>query len=327
MAGTDPRRTVGDREHEAAEASAAGPPAPPPPSEDDVLDLRDRPSTGADDAEVIDLREHRPQPAPDAEVIDLRDHRPLPTLEILDVPVVQATAASALAEIARLGSDDAPARVVYVNAHTLNLCWVDPEYRRVICESSVVLNDGIGVELAARIQRTSFPENLNGSDFNPRILELAAERGWKVFLLGGRPGVADRAATTLQASIDGLQIAGTRDGFFDRSQDAEVAAQVRAAGADVLVVAMGNPLQERWLAANLDATGARVGVGVGAFLDFVVGAQKRAPLWMNRWGVEWVWRLAQEPRRMWRRYVVGNPVFLARVLRTHLARRRPRPRP
>lgn len=318
MAGNTPRRATEER-HETE--AVAGQPAPQPPV-DDPLDLRDRPASApADGAEVIDLRDHLPQ-APDAEVIDLRDHRPLPTCEILDVPVVQATASSALAEIARLGSNDAPARVVYVNAHTLNLCSVDAEYRRVICESSVVLNDGIGVELAARIQRTTFPENLNGSDFNPRILELAAERGWKVFLLGGRPGVADQAATKLQASIDGLQVAGTRDGYFGRSQDADVAAAVKASRADVLVVAMGNPLQERWLADNLDATGCRIGVGVGAFLDFVVGVQKRAPLWMNRWGIEWVWRLAQEPRRMWRRYVVGNPVFLARVLRARLSHRR-----
>jgi N-acetylglucosaminyldiphosphoundecaprenol N-acetyl-beta-D-mannosaminyltransferase len=92
------------------------------------------------------------------------------------------------------------------------------------------------------------------------------------------------------------------------------------------MTAMGNPLQEKWLAEHLPATGARLGVGVGAFFDFAAGEVARAPAWMNKWGVEWMFRLAQEPRRLWRRYVVGNPLFLARALKARLAgRRSPRP--
>lgn len=244
----------------------------------------------------------------------------LPQIEILGVPIGCASAPAALAEIERLVDGEPPVFAVYVNAHTLNLAASDPEYRSTLKGASVILNDGIGVALAARLRGERFPENLNGSDFNPRILELAARRGWRVFLLGGAIGVADEAARRLQNRIPALEVVGARDGYFGRAEDAEVAAAICSSGADVLMVAMGNPLQERWLAANLAATGARLGVGVGAFFDFTAGTARRAPRWMNRWGVEWVWRLLQEPNRLWRRYVVGNPLFLWRVLRERLSR-------
>lgn len=239
----------------------------------------------------------------------------LPSVEILGVEVTSASSSAAVDEIERLADGEPPLLVVYVNAHTLNLASTDDSYLELIRSAGVVLNDGIGVALAARLHGHRFPENLNGSDFNPRILELAARRRWRVFLLGASAGVAETAARRLVERWPDLEIVGTRDGFFSRSQDAEVAASIKALSADLVMVAMGNPLQERWLAENLHATGARVGVGVGAFFDFTAGTAKRAPGWMNRAGIEWVWRLVQEPRRLWKRYVVGNPVFLVRVLR------------
>jgi exopolysaccharide biosynthesis WecB/TagA/CpsF family protein len=117
-----------------------------------------------------------------------------------------------------------------------------------------------------------------------------------------------------------LKVAGARDGYWSPGSDAEVATEIRSSGAEVVMAALGNPLQERWLAAHLEDTGARLGVGVGAFFDFAAGEVARAPAWMNRLGVEWVFRLLQEPRRLWGRYVVGNPLFLARVLRAKLKR-------
>ncbi|CAN5904481.1 WecB/TagA/CpsF family glycosyltransferase [soil metagenome] len=245
--------------------------------------------------------------------------RTWPVLWVLGVPVVKADPESALRAIesafesARSGGP--PALLAYVNAHTLNLAAEDPDYRDLLCRAALVLNDGAGLALAARLQGDRFPANLNGSDFSPALLELAARRGWRVFLLGGRPGVAEEATRRLQARIGGLQIVGARDGYFPPGRDAEVAAEVRAAGADLMMVAMGNPLQERWLEAHLEATGARLGIGVGAFLDFASGRVARAPAWLNRLGIEWVWRLAREPRRMWRRYILGNPLFLWRVCR------------
>lgn len=238
------------------------------------------------------------------------------------MPVTSATAGAAIAEIERLADAHPPLLVAYVNAHTLNVCATDGGYKSLVRSADVVLNDGIGVSIAARLQGRRFPENLNGSDFNPVILELAARRGWGAFLLGAAPGVAAEAGRRLTERIPGLLISGTKDGYFPRSEDASVAAEVRASGAQVVMVAMGNPLQERWLEANLAATGALIGVGVGAFFDFTAGTARRAPAWMNRAGIEWVWRLVQEPARLWKRYVVGNPLFLWRALRDALALRR-----
>ena len=245
----------------------------------------------------------------------------LPQIEILDVPVSCATAADALSEIERMVDAHPPLLVAYVNAHTLNIAASGAAYKSLLKSADVVLNDGIGVALAARVRGQRFPENLNGSDFNPRILELAARRGWKAYFLGAGPGVAAEAARRLEEQIPGLEVVGSRDGFFPRAEDPVVAAAIAASGAELVMVAMGNPLQERWLESNLARTGALLGVGVGAFFDFAAGTAKRAPAWMNRAGVEWVWRLLQEPGRLWKRYVVGNPVFLARVLRDRFRKR------
>lgn len=248
------------------------------------------------------------------------DHS-LPQIEILGVPIVKARRTEAVAAIENLVDTAPPALVVYVNAHTLNLASTDPAYRELLQSASLVLNDGSGVALAAKMNGDAFPENLNGSDFNPLILELAARRGWAVFFLGASPGVAEEAARRLKVRIPELTVAGTRDGFFPRSEDAAVAAAIKTTGAHVVMVAMGNPLQEFWLRDNLAASGASLGVGVGAFFDFSAENVKRAPAWMNKAGIEWVFRLLQEPKRLWKRYVVGNPVFLLRVLKERRARR------
>ncbi len=241
------------------------------------------------------------------------------TVEVLGVPVARLTAAAAREEIVRLYERDRPALVAYANAHTLNLASRDSGYREVLLSADMVLNDGAGLAIAGRIFGRPFPENLNGSDFNPALLEEAAERGWPVYFLGAEPGVAEEAARRLSARIEGLRIVGIRDGYFPAAESDAVARAIAATGAGVLMVAMGNPLQELWLNRYLEATGVRLGVGVGAFLDFSAGAVPRAPAWVNRLGLEWVYRLLQEPRRMWRRYVLGNPLFLARVLRARFS--------
>lgn len=231
------------------------------------------------------------------------------------MPVARARRAQALAAVERAADAPEPALIAYVNAHSLNLAWSDPSYRDILRRAAVVLNDGAGLAIAGRIYGAPFPENLNGSDFNPEIVALAARRGWRIYFLGAGSGVAHEAARRLQERYPGLRIAGVSDGYFPRSEDRNVAELIKAARADVVLAAFGNPLQEQWLDRYLAGTGARLGVGVGAFFDFTAGNVRRAPAWMNRWGIEWLWRLVQEPKRLWRRYILGNPLFLVRVLR------------
>lgn len=236
-----------------------------------------------------------------------------PALQVLGVTVACLDAGSALSEIERLYERKAPASVMHVNAHTLNLATEDPSYRAVLNSADLILNDGKGIMLAARLQGSRFLEDLNGNLFGPHLLQLAASNDWPVFLLGGKPGIGEAAALRLTDRIPGLRVVGVRDGYFGRGKDAEVAEEIKETGAGLILVALGNPLQERWLHCWLPATGASVGVGVGAFFDFQAGVVRRAPRWMNWLGVEWVYRLLVEPRRMWRRYIIGNPMFLIRV--------------
>lgn len=240
------------------------------------------------------------------------------SISILGVEVTAMSRTEALRRVEALADAPAAAIVAFVNAHTVNVAVRDRRFRSALGAADLVLNDGIGVQIAARLQGRCFRENLNGSDFLPHVLDVAAQRGWRVFLLGGRAGVAQAAADAARRARPTLDVCGARDGFFDPSESPTVAAEVNRSGADVLLVGMGNPAQELWLSEWLPRTGARLGIGVGAFFDFQSGTLPRAPRLMSRAGVEWAYRLAREPRRLARRYLLGMPLFLLRVVAERL---------
>lgn len=245
----------------------------------------------------------------------------IPTTTVLGVGVAVLDVASALAEVRRLLEGQRPAVLAYANAHTLNVASRNQEFLRVLREADLVLNDGSGLALAARLRGQTFPANLNGTDFTPKVLLAAADCGASVFLLGGAPGVAEAAAERLLADIPGLTVAGCAHGYCDEAELPALLAAIRASNARLLLVGMGNPQQELWLAEHLADTGAVLGVAVGAFLDFAAQRVPRAPIWMRSAGIEWVYRLAREPRRLFGRYVAGNPLFLQRVVLEQLAER------
>jgi exopolysaccharide biosynthesis WecB/TagA/CpsF family protein len=246
-----------------------------------------------------------------------------PTVDILGVPFARLDPEAALAHVERLYDDDAPAVIAHANVHTVNLAVEDPSYRDVLRRANLVLNDGKGVMLAARLFGARFPADLNGNFFGPLVLRHAASRGWPTFFFGSRPGVARRVAQRLTEGMPGLDVVGVRDGFVHRDEESEVADEIRSSGAGLVFVALGNPRQELWLDGHIRSTGARLGIGVGAFFDFQAGEVRRAPAWMNHLGLEWVHRLGLEPRRMWRRYLLGNPLFIARVLRERFSAHAP----
>jgi alpha-1,3-mannosyltransferase len=203
--------------------------------------------------------------------------------------------------------------VAFANAHALNVASTNMRYRQVL-QTSAVVNDGIGIDAASRILfGSSFPHNLNGSDFTPHYL-TATKHDFRIFLLGGLPGVAEKAAQRLSEICPRHSIVGVRDGFFEPHENAAVVDEIRASKANLILVAMGIPVQEFWLAENLEQTGCQVGFAVGALFDFLAGKFPRAPSWIQSIRFEWVYRFAIEPRRLFRRYIVGNPVFLFRVI-------------
>lgn len=203
-------------------------------------------------------------------------------------------------------------RAAFVNAHCINVAYNNHAYRNALESADLLLPDGAGIDLAARWQGTPLAANLNGTDLCPMLLAEAARRGLSVFLLGGQAGVAEGAANALSRTLPELRIAGTLDGFVQADPGMAIPA-INDSGADILLVAMGVPLQDLWLAQHADALRPRLVMGVGALFDFLAGRVRRAPLWIRRIRMEWVWRLAMEPRRMFGRYVIGNIVFLWRA--------------
>ncbi len=203
-------------------------------------------------------------------------------------------------------------KIAFANAHLVNVAAAD-EALRAALEEFTVLPDGVGVDLASRILHGArFPDNLNGTDFTPRYLARAS-RALKVGLLGARPGVAQAAAGALAAHAPRHRYTVFGDGFFSEEKEAAILRHLEAARPDILLVAFGNPRQELWIAQRLDQRHCSAALGVGALFDFLAGEVSRAPDWVRAARLEWVWRLALEPGRLWRRYVLGNPVFLARV--------------
>jgi alpha-1,3-mannosyltransferase len=234
------------------------------------------------------------------------------TRAVLDVPV-QARSFDEAVELidARYGRGEHVA-VAFANAHMLNVATGNPEFRLAL-QQALVLNDGIGVDIASRLLYGSpFPENLNGTDFSPNYLRRTKHR-FRIFLLGARPGTAELAARRLSALCPRHKIVGCHHGHFDPGEDTAVVDLIRRSGANVVLVAMGNPKQELFIHQHLAATGCRLGIGVGALFDFLAGNVPRAAPAMQRWRLEWLHRLAQEPRRLAGRYLLGNPLFLMRI--------------
>lgn len=231
------------------------------------------------------------------------------TRVIQGVPIDTRSGSEVIQAIDLAVEQRTPLRVAIANAHTINLTRINPAYREQL-EGFLVLNDGAGVNLASQWKYgKAFCENLNGTDFVPRLLTHST-RPLRVFLVGARPEVVAMAYQQFSVQYPHHRWVGYHDGYISPTEEEAVCASIRRSAPDLLLVAMGNPLQEEWIARCSEKTGATVCIGVGALFDFVAGKVQRAPLWIRQLKCEWVFRLAQEPGRMWRRYLIGNLTFL-----------------
>lgn len=233
----------------------------------------------------------------------------LPMTRVLGQPIVDATSDDCVTALL----DGRERTVFFLNAHCANLRARDRGYAAALARADAVLPDGIGVELAARMTGDRLTENLNGTDFTPELLRAAARQGLSVFLFGARPGTAEAAAERLMADIPGLRIAGTRDGYAGSADPERAVQEINASGADILLVAMGVPMQELWIDRHRPDLAPRLVLGVGALFDFLAGNVRRAPAPVRKARLEWAWRLALEPRRLASRYLLGNGTFLMRA--------------
>ena len=245
---------------------------------------------------------------------------------LLGVPFDNLTVAQALGRIDEMIQSGRPHYVVTANLDFCVQAFDDVELRRILFDAHLVLCDGTPLVWASRLFGNPLPERVAGADLVPKLIERAAREGHRVFFLGGAPEVAREAVARLQALHPNLTIAGHYSPpyrpLLDMDHD-EIAARIRAARPDLLLVSFGCPKAEKWIAMHYRALGVPVTIGVGATIDFLAGRVPRAPGWMQRSGLEWIFRLAQEPRRLYSRYAKDlwhvGPALLSQILLQRLA--------
>jgi N-acetylglucosaminyldiphosphoundecaprenol N-acetyl-beta-D-mannosaminyltransferase len=217
--------------------------------------------------------------------------------------------------------EDGVARQVSVNAAKLVALREDDRLREIVAHCDIVNADGQSVVWASRMLGDPLPERVAGIDLMDRLLLLAERHAYRVFFLGATPRVLERAVGTIRAQHPRLRVAGYHDGYFKVDDEDAVRAEIRATTPDILFVAMSSPRKEYWLD-NADDLDARLVMGVGGALDVLAGDVRRAPGWIQRLGLEWLYRLAQEPGRLWRRYLTTNARFLLLLAREEIGRAR-----
>jgi N-acetylglucosaminyldiphosphoundecaprenol N-acetyl-beta-D-mannosaminyltransferase len=232
---------------------------------------------------------------------------------LLGVPIDPLTESQAVDWVARAIVEGGPRLLISVNPERIMHAGRDPVFAAVLRRADLALADGAGVLWAARRMGHPLTERVAGVDFIRALAARGAKEGWRFFFLGGAPGVAEAAGRTLAAAYPGFTLAGALAGSPDPAGDAEALAAIRASQAQLLFLAYGAAAEEAWLDRNLAGSGVAMGMGVGGAFDFISGRARRAPLWMRRRGLEWLYRLGREPWR-WRR-MLALPRFAVRVLR------------
>ncbi|MES1941382.1 WecB/TagA/CpsF family glycosyl transferase [Salinisphaera sp. T5B8] len=247
----------------------------------------------------------------------------LQTIELFGLNLVDAAFTAAADHIVARAAAKHPTVVNFLilNAHCVNVAARNRAYRQRLAESDLLLPDGSGMRIAAHMAGKQFGDNLNGTDLFPALCERAAKQGLAIYLLGGSPGTAERAAAEMQRRYPGLIVAGTQHGYFSEAEQDQVIARINRARPALLFVGFGVPLQEEWIASHRDALDVPVKLGVGGLFDYYAGNVVRAPQLVRKVGCEWAWRLAQEPRRLAKRYLWGNFAFLAYAFAVAVAER------
>ena len=208
----------------------------------------------------------------------------------------------------------------YVNVHAVNIATRDLAFRRFLNSSFRAYCDGEGVRVGARILGRQLPRRIVLTYWIWDLCALFEKRGISIFLLGGMQGVAERAASRLIQRFPLLRVCGVHHGYFEKegAENDSVLEAIGIASPDVLFVGFGMPLQEHWIETNFQRIAAHVIMPAGSMIDYVAGEKRTTPAWMADHGMEWLFRLVQDPKRLWKRYLIGNPLFLMRIVRTRL---------
>lgn len=233
-------------------------------------------------------------------------------ISVLDIMIDCVTMQEAVDTIQRFIDSGKPHLIATANAEMVMFSQQDRELADILNHADLVVPDGAGVVWAARYQGAPMPERVAGYDLAQRLLALSAQRGHRVFMFGGAPGVAEKAKAAAEKNYPGLQIAGTRSGFFSPEDEAAIINEIREAEPAILLAALGVPKQEKWLQAHLSALNVPICMGVGGTFDVMAGNVRRAPVWMQRANLEWLFRLLNQPSRAIR--MLALPRFVLKVM-------------
>ncbi|WP_170235826.1 WecB/TagA/CpsF family glycosyltransferase [Colwellia demingiae] len=203
--------------------------------------------------------------------------------------------------------------VFFINVHSINLSISDPKFFNQLSNANALFADGSGMRLAAKKAGFLLNGNNNGTDMLPHICRSCVEKNQSLYFFGAKPGIAQQAANALCNQFPGLNITGTEHGYNEDNNSEQIIESINNSGCDILLVAMGSPVQEKWLLDHRDKLQCKTALAVGGLFDFYSGNISRSPMWLREIGMEWMWRLLQEPRDKFNRYVIGNPIFLYRT--------------
>ncbi|MGI6093633.1 MAG: WecB/TagA/CpsF family glycosyltransferase [Negativicutes bacterium] len=231
---------------------------------------------------------------------------------VLDVMIDAVTMTEAVDILDSYVSQSKPHLVATANAEMVMMAQNDKELANILNKADLVVPDGAGVVWAARFKGFEVPERVAGVDLVQNFLVRSVQKNYRIFLFGGAPGVAEKAKAAAKSRYPGVQIVGTRNGFFTEETEKDIIDEINASGANVLLVALGVPKQEKWLSRNLEKLSVSLAIGVGGTLDVMAGAVKRAPLWMQRANLEWLFRLTLQPQRVLR--MIALPHFVLKVI-------------
>ncbi|MDD1763033.1 MAG: WecB/TagA/CpsF family glycosyltransferase [Methanothrix sp.] len=208
---------------------------------------------------------------------------------------------------------------VVINVAKLVEMHKDPELRRIINECDLINVDGMPIVWASRILGQPIPERVAGVDLFQHLVKLCAEKGYRPYFFGAKDEVVEKVVETFMKKYPNLHVAGYRNGYFSKAEELGIAEKIRDSKADMLFVAFSSPMKENFLKKWMPVMKVPFCMGVGGSFDIVAGKTKRAPLWMQESGLEWLYRIYQEPRRMWKRYAKTNPIFIWMVLKEYVS--------
>jgi len=235
-------------------------------------------------------------------------------IHFLGTRVDNITKETALKFIKEYVKDNLTRKIFFTNVHTIQIARKDSKFRDIVNKADLCLPDGSGLKIAGKIFSTPIKENLNGTDLTPYLLDIARNEGWKVYLLGAQQDILIRCAAKIEETFPQIKITGMHSGFFNAEELPSIIQNINKSAPDILLVAMGSPLQEIFIDYASNYLNNTVCMAIGGLFDFISGDKKRAPIFIRKLGLEWVFRFFHDPKTKWNRIFIEIPNFMFWIL-------------